>query len=136
MTMSMARSHLLAKPWLAVLLLAVALMARAMVPTGFMPVVAGGSIALELCPGTQPAVAGPMHGRMHHDHHGGKGEMPCPFGALTLAAGAGAGPVLAQAAPPFILPAGVTISATPPARAVSRLRPPPRAPPFPVSLNA
>jgi hypothetical protein len=134
--MSMARSHLPARSWLALLLLAAALMARAMVPTGFMPVVSGGSIALELCPGAQPVLAAPMSGRMDHRHHGGKTEMPCPFGALSMAANIAGDSVLPAAVPPFVLPAGAAIRATTPARAVLRLRPPSRAPPFPAGLNA
>ena len=72
--------------WLVVL----ALLAKLMIPAGYMPVAIDGRMTITLCSGTGPeqlamAHAMPGHGA-HHDEHDGKAEMPCPFSGLAMAA--------------------------------------------------
>ena len=77
-------------------LLALALIVRALVPTGWMPVATAHGVTLELCAGQSmsPTVA------MRHGHHdGGKAAMPdhpCAFAGLGMAA---------DTAPPPVMPA-------------------------------
>lgn len=118
--------------WL-VLLIACTLAVRLIVPTGFMPAIEGGRIALRLCPGMAPAPAMAMPGMHHGTDNGGehgKPEMPCAFAGLGLAtlgsvdltllvAAVLFAFLLASRAVPQLLPA-------PP----ERLRPPLRAPPL------
>ena len=75
---------------LGVWLVAAALLMRAMIPTGFMPVVAGQSMVFELCTGTGPQkMLVDMESAPAKGDHAGK-EMPCDFGGLSA-------PVLAAA---------------------------------------
>lgn len=71
------------------LMMALALLARLLVPAGFMPMVgAGGAPALVLCTGTAPMAMPGMagaHQRRHDPAPGHDGEHACPFGALAAA---------------------------------------------------
>jgi hypothetical protein len=83
--------------FLVVALLLPLLALRALIPVGLMPMAgADGSISLQLCPGTVPAVAGHAQfwhgasGDMASHHHRGEGHGPahshqtvCPFAALA-----------------------------------------------------
>lgn len=102
---------------LALLVLPV-LVLRALVPVGFMPVVAsGGSLSLEFCPGQgtlPPGIeAGALHaGHLahHHAHHSGDDpsrpsdahHAPCLFALSASPAFAPAGPALAPPPPAAI----------------------------------
>lgn len=69
-------------------LIALALVVRALVPAGWMPVADGMGVRLALCPGQAPT-AHAMPSMSHGPEHGGKGlpDHPCAFAALGLAAG-------------------------------------------------
>ena len=133
--MQRARSIMVRHPALLAGLLFCVLLTRAIVPSGYMPSVAGGTITLVLCSGTGPvkAIAVSMPGM----HHGGetespaKPEQPCAFAAMAGPMLASADAVLLTAALAFVfllalLPRALVLP-TPPAR----LRPPLRAPPLP-----
>lgn len=127
-----------ARGWLA-LLLAATLLARLIVPGGFMPALDHGTALLRLCPAAaepMPAMAA-MAGRHGGSHEGGphgsehgKAEAPCAFAGLGLAMTGPVGPALLVAAVRFAamqaLLVAVPASPAPPAR----LRPPLRAPPL------
>jgi hypothetical protein len=93
--------------WL--LLAAPALVLRALVPPGFMPVAAEQGFALEFCPGAAALPAGAAlasaHAHHHHGHGGGPAgdpsspahHAPCVFAASALL-----GPVPAGAAVPVM----------------------------------
>ncbi len=84
-------------------LLAVALVVRALVPTGWMPVATAQGVRLALCPGqdvTPPAMAGMHHG---HERDGKQPppDHPCAFAGLGLAA---------DTAPPFVIPSAAPVA--------------------------
>jgi len=82
------------RPWLTLLLIASALMARGAVPAGWMPVVEATGITMMPCDGAGPAIAKPMrHGARGHDrghpegsHRDTQGEHPCAFAAVAQVA--------------------------------------------------
>ena len=87
-------------------LLALALFVRALVPTGWMPVVTAEGVRLQLCAGqAMPPVAG-----MHHSHQQGEKQglpdHPCAFAGLGLAA---------DTAPPLVVLAVAPVPGTGPA---------------------
>lgn len=94
-------------------LLVAALVVRALVPTGWMPVATAEGVRLEQCAGQAPQ---PMAG-MHHDHRDGGKQMPvdhpCAFAGLGLA--------VDTAPPPPVLPVkpGAAAPVAPPALAVA-----------------
>ncbi|MFD1611809.1 hypothetical protein ACFSCW_08350 [Sphingomonas tabacisoli] len=116
-----ALRHLPARHLPVALLLAFALLARMLVPAGWMPVFDGNTVRLELCTGyalpPPPAVHDmhAMHGGKHDAHagHGKKAEQPCPFGALAFGAtdttAPSIAPPLAYAEPAIALLARVSI---------------------------
>jgi hypothetical protein len=134
------RQHLMRHPALVALLVAFALMMKALVPTGYMfGTSATGSITIELCSGYGPvAVAAPAHDMAHHhsehdqkkhDHQGN--EMPsCAFSGLSAPSLAGADPLLLAVAIAFVILTVFRIAARPVSPdARSYLRPPLRGPP-------
>ena len=75
-------------------LLALALIVRALVPTGWMPVATAQGVTLELCAGQSMSPTAAMH---HGDHDGGKPAMPdhpCAFAGLGMAADTAPPPVI------------------------------------------
>jgi hypothetical protein len=128
--MALIRKHLLARRWLACWLLAVALLTRMIVPTGFMPVLANGTVTMQLCTGhgtvevNLPAPSGKQTPVT-------KADMPCPFAGLAMPGLAGADPLLLAIAIAFILALGFAPVHLPRAYAPPRLRPPLRGPPLP-----
>lgn len=99
---------------LLVVLFALVLFAKILVPSGFMPVVTANGLVLELCSGMEPAPK-PMamssmsgHGMagQHHDQKGGKIESPCSFAGLTAPHLAGADATLLAIAVLFVLALG------------------------------
>ena len=114
-------------------LVAAALLAKLMVPAGYMPVMAGGSVVLQLCSGFGPeTMVAAMPGMAHHHgtrDHPQRGDMPCGFAGHAAPSMAGADPVLLVVAIAFII---ATLFRVPVSRRVERvafLRPHPRGPP-------
>jgi hypothetical protein len=102
-------------------LLLLVLLARALVPTGFMPA-SDGSAQLTLCPDgmLMPSAAAMANsGLLHADH--------CPFGAAPFAAPISAPPLIPQLAA-AVGTAGIVASPRPPAARAARSHQP-RAPP-------
>ena len=117
---------------------ALALMLRALVPTGWMPVAAeGGGIGLAPCQAwsSEPAPAPAAHGhhaapdQPRHDDHRNKPDQPCAFAGLSLS-WTGDLPSFELAPPPRVIGAQPP---TAPERAVARRLaappPPPTGPP-------
>ena len=141
--MAALRRLLLDHRQLAAWVLACALVMKILVPAGFMPVVSGGRVTIEICGGTVPVqtvmapmMAMAMPGMAHHsgksDHQ--EREMPCAFSGLTAPSLAAVDPVLLAIAIAFIVGlvrhvrTAVSIAAQP------YLRPPLRGPPpFPAA---
>ena len=116
------------------MLVACALLVRLIVPTGYMPAVAHGRIAVVVCPDAVPAqriAAAAMHhgeaGRSHGD--GAPTQMPCAFSGLSLAAPHMGDPGLVVGALPFAFLLVVRAGLRLPPALPARLRPPLRAPP-------
>ncbi len=126
--------HLLAQRHLAVLICAAALLAKLLVPAGYMIEAERGRVSLAICSGVAqapPAMAG-MHGAMPghdapKDH--GKAEMPCAFSALSAASLGAVDLLLLATLIAFVMALGLARVA--PARPASprHLRPPLRGPP-------
>lgn len=118
---------------LAAWLVAAALLLKALVPTGFMPVVSAGSITIEICSGFGPekmAMAMPGmadHGGKHDQS--GKGDMPCGFGGHAPPAFLTVDPTLLALAIVFVIATVFRIALARAARTPAFLRPPLRGPP-------
>ncbi|MDD1450437.1 hypothetical protein NHF48_004585 [Sphingomonas sp. H160509] len=122
---------------------------KILVPAGFMPVVSGGRVTIEICGGIAPAqtVMAPMTamamtmtmtmpGMAHHsgksDHQ--EREMPCAFSGLTAPSLAAVDPVLLAIAIAFIVGLVRHVRTAVPIAAQAYLRPPLRGPPpFPAA---
>lgn len=129
--------HRTLSAWLIVCALAM----KILVPAGFMPVVSGGTVTIQICGGTAPAMATmmakatvmaeAMPGMMHHqdkgDHQGR--EMPCAFSGLSAPTLAAVDPLLLAIAIAFIVAIGFRRTSTTPVAARAYLRPPLRGPP-------
>ena len=88
-----------------------ALLLRALIPVGFMPVASSGHMSLALCPGEAPSAAsraaeqrGRYAGHAHHDHSRGHSggsahHAPCLFATGGAAALTPAGPAPALSVP-------------------------------------
>ncbi|MFS0735636.1 DUF2946 family protein [Sphingomonas sp. 1P06PA] len=128
------RRHILAHRSLCGLLIALALAMKLLVPTGFMPTVAGGQIVVTLCSGSGPVkMMMTLPGTGHHDaddHGAAKHEPPCAFSGLTMPALSGADPVLLTAQILFAMVLALHALVAIPLPARSFLRPPLRAPPL------
>jgi hypothetical protein len=123
--------------------LACALAMKILVPAGFMPVVSGGRVTIEICGGTVPVqtvmapmMAMAMPGMAHHsgksDHQ--EREMPCAFSGLTAPSLAAVDPVLLAIAIAFIVGLVFRVRTAVPIAAQAHLRPPLRGPPpFPAA---
>ena len=119
---------------LAGLLLSLALLAKIMIPGGFMPVVTSNGLVLELCSGmerTQAPMAMAMPGMAgdHHDQKGDKAESACSFAGLTAPVIAGADPALLAIAVLFIVALGRVAERRVVLSYRHALRPPLRGPP-------
>lgn len=128
------RHVILAQRPLAALLLAAALLMKLAIPAGYMPSVAGGGIAIVLCPGAAPVPTAAMPGMSHHkpdsrDH--GKAESPCAFAGLSVPSMAGADPIQLALALLAIFAAALVVAPPAPMRRPRHLRPPLRGPPLP-----
>ncbi|QAY77549.1 DUF2946 family protein [Sphingosinicella sp. BN140058] len=134
--MTGARAFLLQHRALAAFVLAGALLMRVLVPSGYMPTIHHGAVAIVPCSGAGPvtieAHAAVAHGSGHHGdeqkpHEGSQG--PCLFSSLAAPALAGADPFLIVAAFLFVMVQALRVAQQPPVTRASRLRPPLRGPP-------
>ena len=124
-------------------MLACALAMKILMPAGFMPVVSGGRVTIEICGGIAPAqtvmapmMAMTMPGMAHHsgksDHQ--EREMPCAFSGLTAPSLAAVDPVLLAIAIAFIVGLVRHVRTAVPIATQAYLRPPLRGPPpFPAA---
>jgi hypothetical protein len=122
---------------------ACALVMKVLVPAGFMPVVSGGRVTIEICGGIAPAptvmapmMAMTMPGMAHHsgksDHQ--EREMPCAFSGLSAPSLAAVDPVLLAIAIAFIVGIVRHVRTAVPIATQAYLRPPLRGPPpFPAA---
>ncbi len=132
--MSSIRRHILRHRMVAVWLVALALAMKALVPTGFMPIIASnGTITVEICGGSQhQTVTMTIPGlAKQQDQPGkqGKTDMPCAFSGLSMQGLAAADPIALALAILFILATGLRETPQPTARQIAFLRPPLRGPP-------
>lgn len=135
-TLVQAVRHLLAQRHLAVLICAVTLLLKLLVPTGYMIDSGHGSITITICSGTaartmtmeMPGMHGDMpdHGRSK-DH--GKAEMPCAFSGLSAAMLGAIDPIQYAALIAFVLAVGLIATVPPAPSRPAYLRPPLRGPP-------
>lgn len=117
---------------LAGLLLAAAIMAKALVPAGFMVGQHATVLTIEICADTLGAkvtkqIIVPQQGKAQGDPAKPSGS--CPYGVLAMATLSGADAVLLALALAFILALGFAPPRTVPARRISRVLPPLRGPP-------
>jgi len=131
--MSSWRAFLSTHCQLAFLMVAVALLVRAVVPTGYMIMPNDGTIMVSICSGQGPQMVALDVGKgagEHGDHQDSKkADHPCAFSGLGMAAMGGADIVLLSAAIAYVLTLGFLAIFAPPRPTIARLRPPLRAPP-------
>jgi len=127
------RCHILSRRRWAIGLVTLALLAKLLVPAGFMPLFGTGTIMVELCSGygvEKVAIALPAgKARSLPDGEHGKADSPCTFSALSATSLAGADPIILAIAIGFILATvfrAVSLGFEQPA---AHLRPPLRGPP-------
>jgi hypothetical protein len=119
---------------IAAAIIALALLMRVLLPTGFMPEVSGGQITIALCTGHGPAamaMAVPGTG----DHKPGqpaKPDMPCPFSSASAQSLAGADPMLLAIAIAFVIALALRPIVLARIADAPHLRPPLRGPPLTV----
>jgi hypothetical protein len=90
-----------------------ALLLRALIPFGFMPVAGSGGPTMQLCPGAAAAAGA-------HHHHGG-GSTPAGTAHAVCVFAASAAPAVARVAPPMPLQAADVRGAEPPCVSSPRL---------------
>jgi len=133
MPVGMLRLHLRRHRVSALLLFAAAMLVKALVPAGYMPVVAGHSISLALCSGFGPEkMAMSMPGMQRHRgdaDHSGRSDMPCGFAGHAAPSMAGADPVLLVLAVAYVVATLFRIPIAGRSYRFSYLRPHPRGPP-------
>lgn len=122
------RTSPMRSPVLAALILAAALMARLVVPAGFMPVVGPSGVTMAFCAG-DGSVPMAAHGAMHHAPRDGDMKGRCAFSDLSLPAIGGADALQLAEALLFILALGLFGVSEVVAGRAPRWRPPLRAPP-------
>jgi len=111
-----------------------ALLVKLLVPAGFMPVLDGGTLRIEICAGVTPAapavqpMAGMKHGG-HGDAPASKPELPCAFAGVAMPSLAAVDPLLLVLAIAFAMRLAAAIVAPRPFTAPAFLRPPLRGPP-------
>lgn len=114
--------------------LALALLMKIAVPSGFMPTIANGQIVVSVCSGMGPTTMVITIPGLEHesggDDHRGKAEQPCAFAGLSAPSLAAADPFLLAAAILFVLALGMRPLALPASTAPPYLRPPLRGPPL------
>uniref|UniRef100_UPI0035CC1869 DUF2946 family protein n=1 Tax=uncultured Sphingomonas sp. TaxID=158754 RepID=UPI0035CC1869 len=124
------RKHCTFAAWL----IFAALLMKVVVPVGYMPVMTGSSITIELCSGFGPEkmmAAMPGMGDHHGSQdHSGKGDMPCGFGGHAPPALSTVDPVLLLLAIAFVMTLGFLVVRRRLPEPAVRLRPPPIGPPL------
>lgn len=110
----------------AALLLAAALLARMLVPAGFMPAVNDGRMVIEICNNLGPSTIVIDVPGLEHKKTVQQG---CAFADLSLPSLAGADPIQLTALIAFVIALGVAFAVALPPRTTVRLRPPLRGPP-------
>jgi hypothetical protein len=115
--------------------MALVLLLKVAVPSGYMLDTSGGSVSIVACSGmgpmtmaAMPAMADPSHGT----HKGAdKTELPCAFAGLNAASLATADPLLLALAIAFVITLLFRRIAPPAIATALHLRPPLRGPPLP-----
>ena len=135
--MHLLRRLVLSNRRLAIVVLALALIMKLLMPGGFMPIVSDGQIVVSICSGTGPTkmvVTIPGLGQKPDEggEHGGKAEQPCAFAGLSTPSLATTDPILLAAAILFVLARGVLAVPLQTLAAPPYLRPPLRGPPAPI----
>ena len=133
--MAWLRAFFLKHQHLAFLLVAAALVTKAVIPIGFMLMPSNGTIMVSICSGQGPQMVALDLGKGSADHNGDhqgdkKADHPCAFSSLSMAAATGADIALLALAIAYVLALGFLPVATRQGRLHSRLRPPLRAPPL------
>lgn len=135
MPVSALRRLLLEHRLLCGCLIAAALLMKAVLPAGFMPMQSGGTVVLGFCSGYGPKpmampMAMPMkEDRSSPDEHQPRAEMPCAFGGLAMPGLAAVDPTLLALAIAFVLERAVRTATILPTIVRVYLRPPLRGPP-------
>ncbi|MET3723539.1 DUF2946 family protein [Sphingomonas trueperi] len=135
--MSVLRRLLLEHRLLCGWLIAAALLMKAVLPAGFMPMQSGDTIVLGFCSGYGPtpmAMSMPMAMPMKEhpsapDEHQPKAEMPCAFAGLAMAGLPAVDPMLLALAIAFVLERATRTATILPRIVRVYLRPPLRGPP-------
>ena len=131
--MTRLRQYFLRHRAFAAWLVALALLMKVLVPTGFMLGTSAGSITIELCSGYGPmTMQTPMPGMAHHQgdkSSHGKAEQPCAFSGLSAPSLAAADPILLALALAFIIATAFRVSIPGLVRTPAFLRPPTTGPP-------
>ncbi len=111
-------------------LIALALLAKLLVPTGFMLSGTAGKITVELCTGYGvQKVEMALPGQPQHHDQQGKTDSPCTFAGLAAPAIGGTDPILLGLAIAFIMAVGFRVASVTRPRDAAHLRPPLRGPP-------
>ncbi|WP_010185540.1 hypothetical protein [Sphingomonas sp. PAMC 26605] len=129
------RAFLLRHARLALALVVIALVTKAVIPAGFMLMPRDGAIAIVACSGQGPemvgmAMAKPGDLQKQHPGEGKAPDHPCAFSSLAMAAVTGADIALLALALVYVLALGILPVVCRPWRWPTRLRPPLRAPPL------
>ena len=132
--MTLFRTFVARHRWLAFWLVVAALVVKLVVPAGFMPAFANGTMTVQLCTGQgvqtiQMEIPGTAGDSDNHDHHK-KADMPCAFAGLSTPTLAAADPLLLAVAIAFIITMGFLPATFAPPFAKPFLRPPPIGPPI------
>ncbi len=116
---------------LAMLVLALALGVRALVPAGYMAGSSASGITIELCSGVAgKTIVQALPGTSSHDHGKAQADAPCSFAALGIGSVDTVDPFLLAIAIAFVLAAGLRFIAAAPRSHGGQLRPPLRGPPL------
>lgn len=115
-------------------LIAAALLMKALVPAGFMPVAAGNTLVLGFCSGYGPqtmvvTIPGKAD-RSGSEEQARKHAMPCVFSGLSMPGLSGVDPVLLVLAIAFVAALAIRTATAIPVGARVYLRPPLRGPPL------
>jgi hypothetical protein len=130
------RAYVFRRRRLAALVLALAVLMKALVPAGYMPALHGKVLTVSICTDASGRamtrhIVLPADGKLAADAGGehGKSQGTCPYAGLGMAGLAGGDAALLALAIAFVLALGFAPVRTPlPARTI-RLRPPLRGPP-------
>ena len=117
---------------IALLIAALALSVRAVMPTGYMASASPTGITIELCSGVAgKSVTIALPGQDRDQEHGkAHADAPCAFSALGHAAQTATDPILLAIAIAFVVASGLRRGSTAPHGSRARIRPPLRAPPL------